>query len=91
MALYFKPDHFKGRYGYTNEMTMKMCNIFTDTFLRVARECIPTKMVTVRNNDRRGLIVNSEEKLENETVFVIQQKNIANSQISTKIRNRKLN
>jgi hypothetical protein len=29
-----------------------MCNIFTDTFLRVARECIPTKMVTVRNNDR---------------------------------------
>ena len=52
MALYFKPDHFKGRYGYTNEMTMKMCNIFTDTFLRVARECIPTKMVTVRNNDR---------------------------------------
>ena len=36
-----------------------------------------------------GLIVNSEEKLENETVFVIwQQKNIANNQISTNTRNR---
>jgi hypothetical protein len=52
MALYFKPDHFKGMYGYTNEMTMEMCNTFTETFLRVARECIPTKMVTVRNSDR---------------------------------------
>jgi hypothetical protein len=30
----------------------EMCNTFTETFLRVARECIPTKMVTVRNSDR---------------------------------------
>ena len=29
-----------------------MCNTFTETFLRVARECIPTKIVTVRNSDR---------------------------------------
>jgi hypothetical protein len=29
-----------------------MCNTFTETFLRIARECIPTKMVTVRNSDR---------------------------------------
>ena len=29
-----------------------MCNTFTETFLRVARECIPTKMVTIRNSDR---------------------------------------
>jgi hypothetical protein len=30
----------------------EMCNTFTETFLRIARECIPTKMVTVRNSDR---------------------------------------
>ena len=30
----------------------EMCNTFTETFLRVARECIPTKMVTIRNSDR---------------------------------------
>ena len=30
----------------------EMCNTFTETFLRVARECIPTKIVTIRNNDR---------------------------------------
>jgi hypothetical protein len=35
-----------------------------------------------------GLIVNSEEKLENETVFVRQQKHITNNQISTNTRNR---
>lgn len=29
-----------------------MCYTFTNTFLGVARECIPTKMVTVRNSDR---------------------------------------
>jgi hypothetical protein len=29
-----------------------MCNIFTETFLRVARECIPTKIVTIGNSDR---------------------------------------
>ena len=29
-----------------------MCNTFTETFLRVARECIPTKIVTIRNSDR---------------------------------------
>jgi hypothetical protein len=30
----------------------RICNTFTETFLRVARECISTKMVTVRNSDR---------------------------------------
>ena len=30
----------------------EMCNTLTETFPRVARECIPTKMVTVRNSDR---------------------------------------
>ena len=30
----------------------EMCNTFTETFLRVARECIPTKIVTIRNSDR---------------------------------------
>jgi hypothetical protein len=30
----------------------EMCNTFTETFLRVARECIPTKMVTIRNSNR---------------------------------------
>jgi hypothetical protein len=30
----------------------EMCNTFTETFLRVASECIPTKMVTVSISDR---------------------------------------
>jgi hypothetical protein len=30
----------------------EMCNTFTETFLRVARECIPTKIVTIPNSDR---------------------------------------
>ena len=30
----------------------EMCNTFTETFLRVTRECIPTKIVTIRNSDR---------------------------------------
>ena len=29
-----------------------MCEVFTATFLRVARECIPTKSLTIRNNDK---------------------------------------
>ena len=30
----------------------EICEKFTETFLKIARECIPTKYVTVRNNDR---------------------------------------
>ena len=30
----------------------EMYNTFTETFVRIARECIPTKFVTVRNNDK---------------------------------------
>ena len=37
-----------------------------------------------------GLIVSSEEKLEYETVFVRQRKNITNNQISTNTRNREI-
>ena len=37
-----------------------------------------------------GLIVNPEEKLENETVFVRQQTNITNNQISTNTSNREI-
>jgi hypothetical protein len=40
----------------------EMSNTFTETFLRVARESIPTKMVTVRNSDRPGF--NSELRRE---------------------------
>jgi hypothetical protein len=29
-----------------------MCNPFTKTFLELARECIPTKTITVRYNDK---------------------------------------
>ena len=29
-----------------------MCNQFTKTFLELARECIPTRTITVRYNDR---------------------------------------
>ena len=28
------------------------CNTFTETFVLIARECIPTKCVMVRNNDK---------------------------------------
>ena len=71
-------------------MTMKMCNIFTDTFLRVARECIPTKMVTVRNNDRPWFNSELRREIRKRDRIRNTAKNIANSQISTKIRNRKL-
>ena len=30
----------------------EMCNTFTETFVLIARECIPTKFVMVRNNDK---------------------------------------
>jgi hypothetical protein len=31
----------------------EMCEKFTKCFLKIAKECIPTKIVTIRNNDRR--------------------------------------
>ena len=40
----------------------EMCNTFTETFLRVATECIPTKMVTIRDSDRPWF--NSELRIE---------------------------
>ena len=30
----------------------EMCEVFTSTFLQIARECIPTKQVTIRSNDK---------------------------------------
>jgi hypothetical protein len=51
----------------------EMCNTFTETFLRVARECIPTKMVTVRNIDRPWFNSELRGEIRNETVFVRQQ------------------
>ena len=33
-----------------------MCNQFTKTFLELARDCIPTKTVTVRYNDKPRLL-----------------------------------
>jgi len=30
----------------------EMCNTFTETFVQIARECIPTKFVMVKNNDK---------------------------------------
>jgi hypothetical protein len=68
----------------------EMSNTFTETFLRVARECIPTKMVTVRNSDRPGF--NSELRREIRKRDRIRKtaKNISSSQILTKIRNRKI-
>jgi hypothetical protein len=69
---------------------MKMCNTFTETFLRVARECIPTKMDTVRNSDRPWF--NSELRREIRKRDRIRKtaKNISSSQILTKIRNKKI-
>ena len=32
-----------------------MCNQFTNTFLELVRECIPTKTFTVRSNDQPWL------------------------------------
>jgi hypothetical protein len=34
----------------------EMCEKFTKCFLKIAKECIPTKIVTIRNNDSHGLI-----------------------------------
>ena len=30
----------------------EMCEVFTAPFLEIARECIPTKTLTIRNNDK---------------------------------------
>jgi hypothetical protein len=30
----------------------EMCEKFTKCFLKIAQECIPTKIITIRNNDR---------------------------------------
>ena len=30
----------------------EICNTFTETLVQIARECIPSKLVTVRNNDK---------------------------------------
>jgi hypothetical protein len=30
----------------------EMCNTFAETLVQIARQCIPTKFVTVRNNDK---------------------------------------
>ena len=30
----------------------EMCEKFTNCFLKIAKECIPSKIVTIRNNDR---------------------------------------
>ena len=38
-------------FGSLNDVD-EMCNTFTETFVRIARECIPTKFVTVRKNDK---------------------------------------
>jgi uncharacterized protein YacL (UPF0231 family) len=67
----------------------EMCNTFTETFLRVARECIPTKMVTVRNIDRPWF--NSElrgEIRKRDRIRKTANKNKANNQISTNTRSR---
>ena len=67
----------------------EMCNTFTETFLRVARECIPTKMVTVRNIDRPWF--NSElrgEIRKRDRIRKTANTNKANNQISTNARNR---
>jgi hypothetical protein len=47
-----------------------MCNQFTKTFLELARECIPTKTVIVRYNDKRGSLVKSGKKYVSGTDFV---------------------
>jgi hypothetical protein len=31
---------------------VEMCEKFTKCFLKIAKECIPTKIVTIWNNDR---------------------------------------
>jgi hypothetical protein len=40
-----------------------MCNQFIKTFLELARECIPTKTVTVRYNDRPSMCIGHGEDL----------------------------
>jgi hypothetical protein len=42
---------WKALLGSLNDVD-EMCNTFTETFVQIARECIPTKFVMVRNNDK---------------------------------------
>ena len=65
----------------------EMCNNFTETFPRVARKCIPTKIVTVRNSDRPWF--NSELRREiRKRDRIRKTAKQYNNQISTNTRNR---
>jgi hypothetical protein len=66
----------------------EMCNTFTETFLRVARECIPTIMVIVRNSDRPWFNSQLRREIRKRDRIRKTAKNIANNQISTNTRNR---
>ena len=35
-----------------SKTTNEMCECFTIEFLKIAKKCIPTKIVTVRHNDK---------------------------------------
>jgi hypothetical protein len=67
---------------------IEMCNTFTETFLRVARECIPTIMVIVRNSDRPWFNSQLRREIRKRDRIRKTAKNIANNQISTNTRNR---
>jgi hypothetical protein len=66
----------------------EMCNTFTETFLRVARECIPTIMVIVRNSDRPWFNSQLRREIRKRDRIRKTAKIIANNQISTNTRNR---
>jgi hypothetical protein len=105
-VLNFKPDLFKGKHGYMNELTMNSIpSIGMHYFLtwRMLMKCvIPSPRHSSESHGSafqpkwslyvlaidHGLIVNSEEKLEKETIFVRQQNNLTNNQISTNTRNK---
>ena len=44
----------------------EMCDIFTSAFLQIARDCIPTKLVTVRNHDKPWFSSELRRKYEKE-------------------------
>jgi hypothetical protein len=66
----------------------EMCNTFTETFLRVARECIPTKMVTMRNTDRPWFNSELRREIRKRNRIRKRENKITNNQISTNTRHR---
>ena len=69
-----------------------MCNQFTKTFLELARECILTKTVTVRYNDKPWFTseIRKEIRIRDRLRKVMLKKNIIETRIFVNIKNREI-